>query len=309
MNILFATDGSRYANIAGHLVARLPWPATRELTVLSVIDEPQLLSPEAQRTDEAASHEGEPLPVALRQHTQDFITREVDRFTAMGWSPQLLIREGHAAHQILSAAEELGTDVIVIGSRGLGGVKRFLLGSVSQQVMTHASCSVLIGRRADDPNGNAHDDTIAFEENDIPLRIMLAYDGSPMAEAAVDMLTSLSPNDRTHILVTTIMTLITYYRMDILQTMSTRWQAEKQTAQDRLEHVAQRLRHITPHVTMQLRESDDTSQALLDTAHDFGAELIVVGHQGKSGIERWLLGSVASRVVHHAPCSVWVVRR
>jgi nucleotide-binding universal stress UspA family protein len=57
------------------------------------------------------------------------------------------VRTGDPAAQILAAAEEHGADFIVTGSRGLGGVERFLLGSVSRNVLTHAHCSVLIARK------------------------------------------------------------------------------------------------------------------------------------------------------------------
>jgi nucleotide-binding universal stress UspA family protein len=309
MHILLATDGSRFSQAAGNLLMRLPWPATRALTVLSVVDKPEWLSSREKRTEDDRLHEGQQLRQGLRQETQRLLAQEAERFAAMGWAPQTLVREGHAAHEIVSVAEELRTNVIVVGSRGLGRVKRFLLGSVSQHVMTYAPCSVLIARQPDDCESSPEDRATApAGESDTPLRVLLAYDGSPMAKMAVETLASLALDDRTHILVTTVMALMTYYRMDILQTMSSSWQAEKQAAQDCLEHIAQRLRPMTPNVTVQLRNSDDTSQEILEAAHAFDANLIMVGHKGKSGIERLLLGSVASRVVHHAPCSVWVIR-
>ncbi len=269
-----------------------------------------MLSASEKGAQEEASDENQQLQHALQQNTQDILTRETERFAALGWAPQTLVRQGHAADAIVSAAEALGTDVIALGSRGLGGVKRFLLGSVSEQVMTYAPCSVLMVRQPDDhSNGSEGAPTAQSGERGQPLRILLAYDGSPTAEAAVETLDSLSLDEHTHILATTVMTLMTYYRMDIIQTTSPSWQAKKQAAQDSLEQVERRLRRLTPNVTVELREGDDTSQEILDAAHDFNADLIVVGHRGQSGIERLLLGSVATRVVHHAPCSVWIIRK
>ncbi|WP_143308124.1 universal stress protein [Candidatus Entotheonella palauensis] len=43
MNILLATDGSHFSQAAGHFLTRLPWPSNCELTVLSVVDKPELL--------------------------------------------------------------------------------------------------------------------------------------------------------------------------------------------------------------------------------------------------------------------------
>lgn len=167
---------------------------------------------------------------------------------ALGWQPRSLVREGRSAREIVAAAEELTTDVIAVGSRGLGGVKRFLLGSVSEQVLTYAPYSVLIARQPEEHGSPS------------PLRVLLAYDGSPTADAAVDMLTSLALDEHTHILVTTVMTLMTYYRMDILQTTSPSWQAEKQAAHDRLDRIERRLHIMTSNVEVQLREGEDPSQ-------------------------------------------------
>jgi nucleotide-binding universal stress UspA family protein len=52
----------------------------------------------------------------------------------------------------------------------------------------------------------------------------------------------------------------------------------------------------------------DPRLVIVDEARDWGAELVVVGSHGRTGIERWLMGSVAEYVVRHAPCSVEVVR-
>ncbi len=56
----------------------------------------------------------------------------------------------HRAQQIVRVAEEVEAGLIVMGSRGLGGVKRALMGSVSDSVVRHAHCPVLIVRPADE---------------------------------------------------------------------------------------------------------------------------------------------------------------
>ncbi len=53
----------------------------------------------------------------------------------------------------------------------------------------------------------------------------------------------------------------------------------------------------------------DPRAVIVDEAQDWGADLIVVGSHGYTGLKRWLIGSVALSVVNHAPCSVEVVRR
>jgi nucleotide-binding universal stress UspA family protein len=57
---------------------------------------------------------------------------------------------GKAAVEIVDLAEELGAGLVVVGSRGLGGIRRALMGSVSDSVVRHAHCPVLIVRREEE---------------------------------------------------------------------------------------------------------------------------------------------------------------
>jgi len=59
-------------------------------------------------------------------------------------SAQGKVEEGHPADVILTRAIDITADLIVVGRRGLGGVQRFLLGSVSSAVVTHSECDVLV---------------------------------------------------------------------------------------------------------------------------------------------------------------------
>jgi len=67
---------------------------------------------------------------------------------AAGIEAKLLLREGDPANEIVSAAQEGGYDLVVVGHRGLSPVRAFLLGSVSDRVVMHATCSVLVVRPA-----------------------------------------------------------------------------------------------------------------------------------------------------------------
>jgi nucleotide-binding universal stress UspA family protein len=65
---------------------------------------------------------------------------------AAGVEAKLLLREGDPADEIVSAAKEGGYNLIIVGHRGLSPVKAFLLGSVSDRIVSHAPCSVLVVR-------------------------------------------------------------------------------------------------------------------------------------------------------------------
>jgi nucleotide-binding universal stress UspA family protein len=60
---------------------------------------------------------------------------------------ETMVTTGQVAHEIVRAASEPGVDLLVVGARGVGGFKRLLLGSVSDAVIRHAPCSVLVVKR------------------------------------------------------------------------------------------------------------------------------------------------------------------
>src|SRR3712207_964607 len=82
---------------------------------------------------------------------------------------QVHVRMGTPDEEIVKLAEELGADLIVVGSRGLGSLKRVLMGSVSESVLHHAHASVLVARG----------EPISF-----PTKILAATDGSGEAALA-----------------------------------------------------------------------------------------------------------------------------
>jgi nucleotide-binding universal stress UspA family protein len=85
------------------------------------------------------------------------------------------------------------------------------------------------------------------------------------------------------------------------------WQESAQKAKDLTSRVASSLGSKGLTVDTAVREGEPRS-VIVDEAKEWGADLIVVGSHGRTGVTRLLLGSVAQSVVGHAPCSVEVVR-
>lgn len=83
---------------------------------------------------------------ASRQAALETAREGAQRATAAGLvaEPRIASRYGGTAKSIFAAADDVGADLVVLGTRGLGGVKSFLLGSVSHQVVQHAERAVLI---------------------------------------------------------------------------------------------------------------------------------------------------------------------
>lgn len=81
---------------------------------------------------------------ANKQYGETVLEEAKAAISSVATPKTAVIREGDAAEEIIKYAEEIGSNLIVMGNRGLGTFSKIFLGSVSQKVLTHACCSVLI---------------------------------------------------------------------------------------------------------------------------------------------------------------------
>lgn len=141
--ILVPTDGSAKADLAVQEGVRLAKALNAEMVAFHVVPEiPAILTPYAARIGDSVRGIVEELEASGAE-----VLKNVEKnYGEEGFNLQTKIAHGDAAAQICSEAREGRYDLIVIGSRGLGEIKGFLLGSVSSRVVRHAGCSVLIIR-------------------------------------------------------------------------------------------------------------------------------------------------------------------
>lgn len=83
-------------------------------------------------------------PVDLRGVAADVVARDERRFREAGFEVQKHVREGDPAQTLLDVAEEEGADLIAVGARGQGALRRFTLGSVSAKLSHNTPVSLLI---------------------------------------------------------------------------------------------------------------------------------------------------------------------
>ena len=82
--------------------------------------------------------------IRTSEAARDYLNHAVERFRDLPLRVDSIVAEGSPAGEILRIIEEQQIDLAVLGTRGRTAIKRFLLGSVSEHVLTHASCSVLV---------------------------------------------------------------------------------------------------------------------------------------------------------------------
>ncbi len=152
--ILLATDGSREAELAATTAADLAQKTDSELHVVHVfgIVPWYPIYPEATTPGEWVAQEENPmleedLQRTSEQRAREILDTEVEKARSAGATvAQAYLREGAVAAQIVTLAEEIGAGLIVMGSRGRGGIRRALMGGVSDSVVRHAHCPVLVIR-------------------------------------------------------------------------------------------------------------------------------------------------------------------
>jgi nucleotide-binding universal stress UspA family protein len=154
--ILLATDGSRAAELASRTAADLSQKTHSELHVVHAFGFAPVapVGPPVYPEDrylqsveyEAEIEEGRRISERQRR-AREVLDAEVEKIrSAGGMVAEEHLIEGGAAPEIVWLAEKIGAGLIVMGSRGLGGIRRALMGSVCNTVVKHAHCPVLLVR-------------------------------------------------------------------------------------------------------------------------------------------------------------------
>jgi nucleotide-binding universal stress UspA family protein len=147
MKIILATDGTKYGDAAGDMLGKLNLGSGDSIRILSVVDMAFPLAidiyggylPDTTELEKAASENAAKVIEATKAKLNRFFEGK-----AVDISSDVLF--GSPDSRIVETAEEIGADMIVIGSHGYKQWERLLLGSVSDSVVHHAHCSVLIVR-------------------------------------------------------------------------------------------------------------------------------------------------------------------
>jgi nucleotide-binding universal stress UspA family protein len=143
MRILLAIDDSKFSEAAIEAVIEQARPHGTEVRVLHVLESPPLLvAREMGGHDPALETAWE----SERQRAKAVVAKAAELLRARGLKVAAAVEDGDPKSKILDVAEEWHADLIVLGSHGRKGLNRFLMGSISDAVARHASCSVEIVR-------------------------------------------------------------------------------------------------------------------------------------------------------------------
>jgi nucleotide-binding universal stress UspA family protein len=142
--ILLAIDGSEEAALATEAATELSKNTASEVHLAYVLPTPERLAYPHRFPAEVR----EDLFEQAKKEAGEFLDKQAEQIRSDGGSvTEVHLRTGRPDHEIIKLSDDLGVGLIVIGSRGLTGMRRALIGSTSDSVVRHAHCPVFVVRR------------------------------------------------------------------------------------------------------------------------------------------------------------------
>ncbi len=206
--------------------------------------------------------------------------------------PQCVVNEGSAGDLILSFAEAQAVNLIVMGTHGLRGIDRLMLGSVTERVLRKARCPVLAVRKPThdfvSPEGNA--DPVNLK------RIVLCMDFSDHAQRALNYALSIAREYKSEL---TLLHVLEHLGAADLQT------ATAKVTKQLKESMPPRARK--PLLVRFLVRIGQPYQQIIEVALEAQTDLVIMGVRGRSSLDSALFGSTTYRVIQLGPCPVLAV--
>ena len=289
MRILLAIDGSKDAETATAFLKQLPLPPSTALRIMVVVTLPTF-----------------PLDVPpvreFKRSALEDVGRVIDDARASlaprGFGIETDVAVGDAKEEIVRAAEEWRADLVVLGARGLGRIKRVLLGSVSLAVARHARCPVLVVKGRPRKLGS----------------VLVAMDGSEDSFQAVRFLLSLPLPRPTKVRLLSVVEPIRYptsapraLRGQLIGMLKELENERRGQLEKVLERAATQLDGKVTRVTRSTSTGNPADE-IVATAAAHDTDLVAVGARGHGGMARLLLGSVSEKVLRDARGPVLIVK-
>jgi hypothetical protein len=271
--ILLATDGGLHSEGAVKEVIRLARACNTRLHVL------RLFSYKSGFSDETSRRLDDEFRQKMESETTPYFERIRELAAAENVECESSVKNTtNIAQAIVDKANALRSDLIVMGRRGLSGIKKLLLGSVTSEVIGLAQCKILVVPQ---------DASIKGES------ILLATDGSDFS--AVAEAEAVSAGLKCPQLKQLIALSVASSDSETNQAKQTveKFKATAESKGVKVEAIV---------------KTGKPAQTIMDVAKEQNADMIIMGTHGRTGIQKAIIGSVASQVVSSAHCAVLVVK-
>lgn len=144
LRLIIGVDNSTYSNAALDAVYRRQWPTGTEVRLLAVVDTVMAITPDPSQPSIVKWIEVE--DEDSWDQVRQIFEPSADKLRSAGLDAAVMIRRGNPKEELIGEAESWGADCIFVGAKGMRGIDRLLLGSVSSAVSARADCSVEIVR-------------------------------------------------------------------------------------------------------------------------------------------------------------------
>ena len=290
MRILLATDFSAYADTARSLVNSMALPEGTRIRIVHAIEPISavaIFASTALRT----------INDATARDARDLVNTTASFLKAAGREVDGVVGIGRAADVVIDECAGFKPDLLVVGSRGRGGIATTVLGSVSAELVDRSPCPVLVTRT----------NRLA--------KVVLAEDGSASAIAGASAITDLPPFATSTVRVVSVVDApfpivladpgLPQTALDVFREFEISVQQLRAAYAAFARERAEALSGAAISATWERREGHAATE-LLAVAAEQHADCIVIGSRGQTGLRRFMLGSVARSVLFHAPCSVLI---
>jgi nucleotide-binding universal stress UspA family protein len=277
-HVLVPVDGSQRAEAALPYAAALAEAAGVGISLLAVVD------------DLGAGAYADRLEALVGEGLRSYLHRLAERLRAGGTLVEAAVREGDAADIILAQAEH--THTVVMTTRGLGGLDRWLIGSVADKVMRLAPCPVVLIRPVDQAADGDH----PWQAR----RILVPLDGSPLAEGALPLAYDWAAALGTEVVLVRVQPWVAMQMAIYDGYVPDAGRIDEEAAQAAAEYLAEVQQRAPAGVTVTTAVlRGDPATCLIDFAEAQPVDLVVMSSHGRGGLRRMVLGSVADRIVRY----------
>lgn len=292
MKILFATDGSEYSMEAAEFLKRLILSKDDEIIVTHVI------------SDVPFKDDRESYYTSLKRIKQEIAPKILDstieRMKGIGAALSTALFDGHPDRVIVEAATDSDSELIVLGARGLKGIRSLFLGSVTRSVAINSTRPVLVI-------------TPKKRKTDIPLKILYATDGSDSAFRTGKLITKIPFHENSEIKIinvipTSYMDVPEMFWLEVNERVKSEIAAIRERELDATDRIlkdasdmlSERFKNIEVMIKF-----GDPSEEILRVSREIEADVIATGSSGMRGI-KGMLGSVSRNILVHSECSVLI---
>ncbi len=309
--LLLANDGSELAEAALPRAAALARAMGSEVLVLRVSHSSGASVEELTRDSwgRQIALAGAEVPGEARAEAFPPLTLTIAALQSAGIAAVgSLVVQGDPGDAIAEAASRLGCDAIVMSSHGLSGIRRAVLGSVSDHVIRHSrGIPVLLYRPIPSTSDNMHD---AADEATYH-RILVALDGSELAGALIPHAREIASRTGAEVVllrvvdsVTRVITMTTPagYPMPgdlTAEIAEDTVRAQRASATEQLEAIAGQLREAGISSVRALIAEGQPGHEIVAATEELDCDLVLLATHGRGGLGRALLGSVTDHVTRH----------